>query len=328
MSSQVPFPPRLPSPSSHLPLTLISLEDWALITLNGPDSVKYLQGQLTCDVASLEADRFSFAAHCDAKGKMFSQLCVFHHQEGMALIERRSVRDSQLAELKKYAVFSKTTIAADDEAVLLGVAGFQAQAALGGLFASVPDAAHPVAHHQDTTLLFFNLPAPRFLLITTPAVRDALQHKLEGQAQLNDSRQWLALDIEAGYPVIDSANGAQFIPQAANVQALDGISFNKGCYAGQEMVARAKYRGANKRALYWLAGKAGHLPAAGDDLELKLGDNWRRTGTVLAACQLEDSSVWIQAVLNNDLAPDSQLRVRDDAAGALAVRPLPYVIGE
>ncbi|WP_406705460.1 tRNA-modifying protein YgfZ [Sodalis sp.] len=328
MSSQVPFPLRLPSPSSHLPLTLISLEDWALISLNGPDSVKYLQGQLTCDVASLEADRFSFAAHCDAKGKMFSHLCVFHHQEGMALIERRSVRDSQLAELKKYAVFSKTTIAADDEAVLLGVAGFQAQAALGGLFASVPDATHPVAHHQDTTLLFFNLPAPRFLLITTPAVRDALQHKLEGQAQLNDSRQWLALDIEAGYPVIDSANGAQFIPQAANVQALDGISFNKGCYAGQEMVARAKYRGANKRALYWLAGKAGHLPVAGDDLELKLGDNWRRTGTVLAACQLEDSSVWIQAVLNNDLAPDSQLRVRDDAAGALAVRPLPYVIGE
>ncbi|CAK8736960.1 tRNA-modifying protein YgfZ [Sodalis praecaptivus] len=100
MSSQVPFPPRLPSPSSHLPLTLISLEDWVLITLNGPDSVKYLQGQLTCDVASLQADRFSFAAHCDAKGKMFSHLCVFHHQEGMALIERRSVRDSQLAELK------------------------------------------------------------------------------------------------------------------------------------------------------------------------------------------------------------------------------------
>ncbi|WMQ74888.1 MAG: tRNA-modifying protein YgfZ [Sodalis sp.] len=328
MSSQVFFPPRLPSPSSHLPLTLISLEDWALITLNGPDSVKYLQGQLTCDVASLEADCFSFAAHCDAKGKMFSHLCVFHHKDGMALIERRSVRDCQLTELKKYAVFSKTTIAADDEAVLLGVAGFQAQAALGGLFASVPNAAHSVAHHQNTTLLFFNLPAPRFLLITTPAVCDALQHKLEGHVQLNDSRQWLALDIEAGYPVIDSANGAQFIPQAANVQALDGISFNKGCYAGQEIVARAKYRGANKRAMYWLSGKAGHLPAAGDDLELKLGDNWRRTGTVLAACQLADSSVWIQAVLNNDLAPDSQLRVRDDAVGALAVRSLPYVIGE
>ncbi len=79
----------------------------------------------------MDTDRFSFAAHCDAKGKMFSHLCVFHHQDGMAFIERRSVRDSQLAALKKYAVFSKTTIAAADDAVLLGAAGFQAQAALG-----------------------------------------------------------------------------------------------------------------------------------------------------------------------------------------------------
>ncbi|MGP4123418.1 MAG: tRNA-modifying protein YgfZ [Sodalis sp. (in: enterobacteria)] len=328
MSSQGLFSSRLPSPASHLLLTLISLEDWALITLDGPDSVKYLQCQLTCDVASLESDHFSFSAHCDAKGKMLSYLCVFHHQEGMAFIERRSVRDSQLAELKKYAVFSKTTISADDKLVLLGVAGFHAETALGTLFASIPDAAHPVVHYKNTTLLFFNLPMPRFLLITTPAVHDALQSKLEGQAQFNDSRQWLALDIEAGYPVIDSANEAQFIPQAVNVHALDGISFNKGCYTGQEMVARAKYRGANKRTLYWLSGKSSHLPVAGDDLELRIGSNWRRTGRVLAACQLEGGSVWIQAVLNNNLAPDSVLRVRGDDAGVLTLRPLPYVINE
>lgn len=318
MPSQVFLPSSFPCPSRYLPLTLISLEDWALITLNGPDSVQYLQGQLTCDVASLNVDRFSFAAHCNAKGKMFSHLCVFHHREGMGLIERRSVRDSQCEELKKYAVFSNTTIVADDQVVLLGVAGFHAPAALSELFDILPDAAHPVAHYQDTTLLHFNLPQRRFLLITTPVVRDTMQYKLDGQARLNDSRQWLALDIEAGYPIIDSANSAQFIPQAANVQALDGISFNKGCYVGQEMVARAQYRGANKRALYWLAGKAGHLPAAGDDLECKMGNNWRRTGTVLAACQLEDSSIWIQAVLNQNLAPDSLLRVCGDKAGALA----------
>lgn len=328
MSSEVPFSPLLPSPSSCLPLTLISLEEWALITLNGPDSVKYLQGQLTCDVSSLEADRFSFSGHCDAKGKMFSHLYVFHYQDGMAFIERHSVRNNQLTELKKYAVFSKTTITADNEAVLLGVAGSQAQVALGGFFASIPDKAHPLVHHQDTTLLFFNLPAPRFLLITTPAVRDALKHKLQGQAQLNDSRQWLALDIEAGYPVIDSINSAQFIPQALNLQALDGISFNKGCYSGQEILARAKYRGANKRALYWLAGKAGYLPALGDNLEIKMGDNWRRTGTVLAACYLTNSNVWIQAVLNNNLASNCLLRVRGDKNGALGVAPLPYVLGD
>lgn len=326
MAPQVPFPPRLPSPSSHLPLTLISLDDWALVTLTGPDSVKYLQGQVTSDIAALPADRHSVAAHCDAKGKMYSTLRIFQHQDSLACIERRSVRDTQLSELKKYAVFSKTTLAADDEVVLLGVAGFQARAALANLFDQLPDENHTVVQQQHTTLLHFSSPAERFLLVTTAEVRDGLVTSLAGQAQLNDSQQWLALDIEAGVPVIDSATSLQLIPQATNLQALDGISFNKGCYAGQEMVARAKYRGANKRALYWLAGKATRVPVAGEDLELQMGENWRRTGTVLAACQLADGSLWVQVVLSNDLAADSLLRVRDDSTGALAIQSLPYTL--
>ncbi|QWA12034.1 tRNA-modifying protein YgfZ [Sodalis ligni] len=326
MSLNVPFPPRLPTPSSHLPLTLISLEDWALVTLTGPDTEKYLQGQVTTDVAAMAADQHILGAHCDAKGKMWSDLRIFHRNEGMAYIERRSVRDAQLAELKKYAVFSKVTIAADDGILLLGVAGFQARAALSGIFDNLPDPQHAVVQEGETTLLHFSLPAERFLLVTTEAVLQRLLDKLAGQAQFNDSQQWLALNIEAGLAVIDSANSTQFIPQAVNLQALGGISFDKGCYAGQEMVARAKYRGANKRALYWLAGKAGHVPAVGDDLELQLGENWRRTGTVLAACQLEDGTVWVQAVLNNDLAPDSHLRVKEDTTGALAIQPLPYTL--
>ena len=86
--------------------------------------------------------------------------------------------------------------------------------------------------------------------------------KLRGEAELNNSQQWLALNIEAGFPVIDAANSGQFIPQATNLQALGGISFKKGCYTGQEMVARAKFRGANKRALWLLAGSASRLPGS------------------------------------------------------------------
>ena len=87
-------------------------------------------------------------------------------------------------------------------------------------------------------------------------------------------------------------------PTATNLQALGGISFKKGCYTGQEMVARAKFRGANKRALWLLAGSASRLPEAGEDLELKMGENWRRTGTVLAAVKLEDGQVVVQVVMN------------------------------
>ncbi|HHU8163609.1 TPA: tRNA-modifying protein YgfZ, partial [Escherichia coli] len=147
------------------------------------------------------------------------------------------------------------------------------------------------------------------------------------EAELNNSQQWLALNIEAGFPVIDAANSGQFIPQATNLQALGGISFKKGCYTGQEMVARAKFRGANKRALWLLTGSASRLPEAGEDLELKMGENWRRTGTVLAAVKLEDGQVVVQVVMNNDMEPDSIFRVRDDA-NTLHIEPLPYSLEE
>jgi len=322
----ISYPPRQPVASARLPLTLISLEEWALVNASGADHVSYLQGQVTLDVAALADNQHRPAAHCDAKGKMWSNLRLFHRGEGMAYIERRSLRDSQLTELKKYAVFAKVTLLPDDEAVLLGVAGFQARAALAGVFDALPDAGSPVIQQDDSTLLWFNPPAERFLLVTTAAKAQELQDKLAGEAQLNDSRQWLALDIEAGFPIIDSATSAQLIPQATNLQALDAISFKKGCYTGQEMVARAKFRGANKRALFWLAGKAGVVPAANDALEMQMGENWRRTGTILAACQLDNGEVWVQAVLNNDLEADTVLRVQGDEGGKLKIQPLPYEI--
>ncbi|MEE9683555.1 tRNA-modifying protein YgfZ [Lelliottia amnigena] len=322
-----PFPPRQPVASARLPLTLISLDDWALATISGADSEKYLQGQVTADVAQLGEHQHLLVAHCDPKGKMWSNLRLFRRQDGFAVIERRSLRDAQLTELKKYAVFSKVTIAADDENVLLGVAGFQARAALKTLFSELPDADKPLINDGATSLLWFEYPDERFLLVTDVTTAERVTEALRGEAQFNNSLQWLALNIEAGLPIIDAANSAQFIPQATNIQALGGISFKKGCYTGQEMVARAKFRGANKRALWYLAGNASRVPEAGEDLELKMGENWRRTGTVLAAVQLDDGRVLVQVVMNNDMEADSVFRVRDDA-NTLSIQPLPYSLEE
>ena len=322
-----PFPPRQPGIAARLPLTLMTLDDWALATVTGADSEKYLQGQVTADVAQLSEHQHLLVAHCDAKGKMWSNLRLFHRQDGFAFIERRSVREAQLTQLKKYAVFSKVVIAPNDDVVLLGVAGFQARAALTNLFAALPNAEKPCQQEGETSLLWFAHPEERFLLVTDIATAERVTEALRGEAQLNNSQQWLALDIEAGLPVIDEVNSAQFIPQATNLQALGGISFKKGCYTGQEMVARAKFRGANKRALWTLMGKAARVPEAGEDLELKMGDNWRRTGTVLAAAQLEDGQVLVQVVMNNDMEADGVFRVRDDA-NTLSIKPLPYSLDE
>lgn len=322
------FAPRQPVASNHLPLTIMLLNDWQLVNVTGPDASKYLQGQLTVDVAALTEHEHTLCGHCDAKGKMWSDLRLFHRAEGFSYLVRRSVAENQITELKKYAVFSKLTISADNDAVLLGVAGFKADAALAAYFPQLPDANTPAVTHKDTTLLYLSQPEARYLLVTSLSTAEMLTDKLRDSAQFNDGQQWIELEIEAGQPVIDVANSGQFIPQATNLQALDGICFKKGCYTGQEMVARAKYRGANKRALYWLQGSASRVPQAGEDLELKLGENWRRTGTVLTAVQLNDGSLNVQVVLNNDLEADSVLRVRDDEGSMLTIQPLPYSLVE
>ncbi|MFC6377998.1 tRNA-modifying protein YgfZ [Tatumella terrea] len=312
-----------PAAAETLPLTIVDLDDWALVTARGPDSTSYLQGQLTLDVAALPENDHRLAAHCDAKGKMWSSLRLFHDTEDYGYILRRQVRDEQLAALKKYAVFAKVTLSDDDSRQLTGIAGQGAREALAAHFGVLPDHDQPRVLAEDQLLLWQGHPTERFILIAGKEQTAALRQALN-PAQTGDSQQWLALDIAAGQPVIDQATSAEFIPQATNLQVLQAISFKKGCYTGQEMVARAKYRGANKRALYWLLGTAEHLPTAGAALELQMGERWRKTGTVLAAVKLNDGRVSVQAVLNNDLEAESVLRPEGDEGAVLTVQPLPY----
>lgn len=332
MAHNIPFPSAQICHPDPLSLALLSLDEWALVTLEGADAVKYLHSQVTSDIMALANNQHQLCGHCDAKGKMWSTLRVFHRGTGLAYLERRSVLPVQLAELKKYAVFAKVTIVENQQIALLGVAGKEARHSLATLFPQLPDAQQPVVHHVtvegESTLLYFPTPEERFLLVLPPTEAQQLINHLADKAQQYDSQQWLALDIASGYPIIDATCSGQFIPQATNLQALEGISFTKGCYTGQEMVARAKYRGANKRALYWLEGKSSHLPISGEELEMQLGDNWRRTGTVLSSCRLDDDVLWVQAVLNHDLSSDTRLRVKEDINSRLIIKALPYVLEE
>ncbi|MDX7985920.1 tRNA-modifying protein YgfZ [Xenorhabdus sp. 12] len=319
--------PSPPLPAALLPLTLMTLDDWGMVTATGDDSKKYLQGQVTADINLLGDNHHVLAAHCDAKGKMLSNLRLFHRNEGFAYILRRSLLEMQLNELKKYAVFSKVEFAEDNESLLLGVAGKGARDALATFFPVLPDADNPVIQDGSTTLLYFPLPAERFLLVTDTEKATKLAEKL--QASLNDSQQWLALEMEAGFSVIETETSARFTPQATNLQAIEGsISFEKGMYMGLATVARTKYRGVNKRAMYWLAGSASHLPSVGDELEWRLGESWRRTGVVLSAVKMSGDTVWIQVVMSNDMNVENVFRLHNDEGHSLAIQMLPYSLDE
>ncbi|WP_421333763.1 MULTISPECIES: tRNA-modifying protein YgfZ [unclassified Aeromonas] len=298
-------PPVFPAEPTRFALTKI-----AITRLSGQDRVKYLQGQVTCDVNALQPGQSTLGGHCDPKGKLWSDFRLLCLEESLLLLTTPSVLDRQLPELKKFAVFSKVEIAADERHAT-GLAGKGTDAWLAAQFGLEQSGliadGMAVKIEQD-----------RWLLVSSEQA-DALP--------AGDESLWWGLEIKAGLPHMEAVHQGEFIPQMLNLQALDGICFNKGCYMGQETVARAKYRGANNRALFLLAGTASEPVNAGDTLEIQLGDNWRRSGMVLNAWQ-HQGQVWLTAVLPKDTEADARFRLKQEESSQLTLQPLPYELTE
>lgn len=304
----------LPLSSSELPLTLISMEEWCLITTTGSDAISYMQGQITSDINQLHVNHYCQSAHCNAKGKMLTNLLLFFYKGHLSWIIRNSVRNIQIAALKKYAIFSDFNLTALDRTVILGIAGHEAKSTLNQIFPVLPSIHCSVVENtsNNTLLLYFPLPRDRFLIITNLSRAKKLKQQLSQRfiIKFNNSKQWLALDIEAGYPVLDQDNSGQFFPQAANLHYMKAISWTKGCYIGQEMISRVQYRGINKRALYMLVFNSIELPSSNYVIEMKCSfDSWTKCGKVLAACRVHNGQIWVQAILDYNIPSGTELRI-------------------
>ena len=301
----------LPTPVLPAEPTLFPLTDLAITRLTGNDRVKYLQGQVTCDVNTLQPGQSTLGGHCDPKGKLWSDFRLLCLDESLLLLTKPSVLARQLPELKKFAVFAKVEIG-EFQGQAIGLAGQGTDAWIAAQYGL-----------QETGLveggMAVRVEAERWLLVSEQPLDIGLP---VGQESL-----WWGLDIKAGIPHLEAVHQGEYIPQMLNLQALDGISFTKGCYMGQEIVARAKYRGANNRALFVLAGQASGPVASGDTLEIQLGDNWRRSGMVLNVWQQADQ-VWITAVLPKDTEVDAHFRFKQEEASSLALQALPYSLTE
>lgn len=312
--------------SQQLPdLVLCHLPSWGAITMSGDDKKSYLHGQVTCDVVSLEANQSTLGAHCDAKGKMLSAFRLFHHQDGYAMFQRLSAIEKELIEIKKYAIFSKVTIEQSND-VFFGVMGEQANALIEKLTGqSVTSAINQVIAFDSNTAV--QISAQRWLLMLAADKAQALVESLN-DAVLSNEALWNYADVMDGLPRVNQQDQLEHIPQAMNLQALGGISFTKGCYTGQETVARAKYRGINKRALFKLVGQCNEPLTDNLNLERQVGDNWRGAGQINTYYQFSDGELILLAVLPNNLEADTQFRLEAFPDSILTFADLPYRLDE
>jgi folate-binding protein YgfZ len=299
-----------------------------LISCSGDDASAFLQGQLSNDVGLLSAQHSQYSSYCSPKGRMLASFLAWQGQDGYFLQLARDLPPAVQKRLGMYIMRAKVKLAdALASRVLLGLSGRAAAPALKPFFADIPAQAHQVVHDAANGTLIA-LPGERFELIATTEAAMRLWPALLRSLKPAGASCWEWLEIRNGLPLVTQATGEQFVPQMANLELIGGVSFKKGCYPGQEIVARTQYRGQLKRRMV-LAHIDGEdaddtgLPQPGDAL-FAAGQNDQAAGMVVNAQAAPDGGCDLLAVVQTaSVAPDS-LRLGSSAGARLQLRDLPY----
>ncbi|MEH6604790.1 MAG: folate-binding protein [Pseudomonadales bacterium] len=262
---------------SQLPTDFITpLSHLSFLAISGLDSAKFMQGQLTCDVDEINLIQSRPGAHCNPKGRMLTSFHLAQCGEQDYLFS--TVQDN-LASLKgglaKYIVFSKAKLT-DSDYVALGLSGPKAAAFIAGIFGSAPTGPNQQLIRDEKIVIACAGDVPRFQ-VWLPS-EQALEFWQQAVKSLvaADTSAWLLEDIRAGLANVVAATSGLFIPQMINLEQWEGVSFTKGCYTGQEIVARMKFLGKMKRHLYHFSTSASSLspasPLYGSDSEQSIGE--------------------------------------------------------
>ncbi|MCL1077123.1 tRNA-modifying protein YgfZ [Parashewanella spongiae] len=295
-------------------LLICKLSHLGLISLADEQAASFLQGQVTADVTSLDSDSWCWGAHCDPKGKMLASFRLFNAKSLLWLLMPKSTLAVDLPQLQKYAVFSKVTLKDEcQDWQLYGVSGDNAESFITERFGAVST---DVVEFDDGIII---KDSGRYIIVSSPEFANAL---FADQA-IYESSSWQAQEIILGYPNIAANHSGEYVPQMCNLDAIGGISFTKGCYMGQETVARMKYRGGNKRALYILSGTVSELMTKDNFIEIELESGYRKAGNVIEFAQ-RGEQVLLTAVLANDTEGTARFRIAGDLSSQLMIKPLPY----
>lgn len=237
-----------------------------LIEARGPDVDAFLQGQLSNDVRKLRAEPGQLSSFNSPKGRLLAVLHLIRTPASILLELPHEILEPVLKRLRMFVLRSKVTLAAADDRVLLGVAGPDAAAVLAEAGLAVPTTPLGCASTGEACVMRRLGTRPRYTVMIAAAEAGALWARLTARALPVGTAAWQLLDIEAGVPTVHAATQDRFVAQMCNLDTLGGISFDKGCYTGQEVIARVHYRGAVKRHMIQQR-LPDTLPAPGDKLE-------------------------------------------------------------
>ena len=298
------------------------LDDCGVLEIAGPDSSKFLQGQLTCNLQDITPEASRLGAHCTHQGRMVASFRLLQCDAARYLFVLPKPTLAGLhASLGKYIVFSKAKLRdASQDFLALGLSGSGTTQIVAQLFGAAPDEKHSQVLHDNGIVICIDEQSPRYLCLLHSTTAEALWPTIATSTVSTDSHYWQWRNIRDGIGEVREQTVGEFIPQMLNLQVLDGISFTKGCYTGQEIVARMQYRGTLKKSMQRISG-AGPAPSPNDALRHAAGE--QAAGHVVIAENIDENRWEGLAVLpreNNDEA------VQTETGQAVQLLELPYSV--
>jgi folate-binding protein YgfZ len=291
-------------------IAISQLNHFGLLRVQGPDAAKFLQGQITCDINEASEDSILYGAHCNHKGRMITNFALLKTAEDSYTLKvRRDLLSTLKASFDKYIVFSKAET--EDLSDSYGIFGLQGEGAEQQAKEKSPQGWLPTQSQQRFELW---LPSD-----------SAEAGEMTNTATDAALKQWQQEDINAGIGWVCAATSELFLPQMLNLDlpAIQGISFKKGCYTGQEIVARMHYKGQTKRRLQHLQINQAITASPGDELYSDSGK--QSIGNIVDICQTS-SATDLLAVVTLDNADSETIYLDQEAQLKLSTCALPYAI--
>lgn len=219
------------------------------ISITGPDSSKFLQGQTSCDINELSTANFSYSTINTPKGRMYCLFKVLKTEHGFLLSMDESLLESTLQKLSKYAVFFKCELEEDSSLTAFGITASHENDYKDFVNSvQLNKKVFSVSNQEDLTFAL-NI-SPQNMLTEVWLKKDADQPQYLDQCKAMTTENWFALETKAGIPELYSSSQEEFILQSLNLHHLGAVSFKKGCYTGQEIIARMKFLGKQKKQAY------------------------------------------------------------------------------
>ncbi|MFZ6753024.1 YgfZ/GcvT domain-containing protein [Undibacterium sp. Dicai25W] len=226
--------------------------DSGLILATGDDAASFLHNQLSNDFEHLNTEIVRRAAYCTAKGRMLASLLYWKTEDGITLQLPKELQPAIQRRLTMFILRAKAKLAdVSDQSICFGIGGAQANASLHKYFPTLPALPNTKISNQFGTLIRFHNDGqnPRYEWICPIALASGIWLELKSLLQVTNTDDWYLAEIEAGVPHITARTQEKFVPQMINFELIGGVNFRKGCYPGQEIVARSQYLGKLKRRM-------------------------------------------------------------------------------